>query len=135
MIDPASTGWFDMISIETKRADIISNKLERTWLIKYPRTMQVVLDRGTEFMSKVISLLRDNYGIICRPIMTRKPQANPFLERAHQNIGNIIYSFQLDKAKLNMDDPWEGILSTVIFAMQSTVHTTLGATPMQLVFG
>ena len=37
--------------------------------------------------------------------------------------------------ELDVDDPWEGILSAVIFAMQSTVHTTLGATPMKLVFG
>ena len=34
-----------------------------------------------------------------------------------------------------MDDPWEGILLAVIFAMQSTVQTTLGTTPIQLVFG
>ena len=86
-------------------------------------------------MAEVISLQRDDYGITRRPITTRNPQANAILERAHQTIGNIICSFQLDKAELDMDDPLEGILSTVIFAMQSTVHTTLGATPMQLVFG
>ena len=34
-----------------------------------------------------------------------------------------------------MDDPWSGILSDVIFAMQSTVHATMQATPMQAVFG
>ena len=34
-----------------------------------------------------------------------------------------------------MENPWEGILSAVIFAMRNTIHTTLGATPMQLVFG
>ena len=33
-----------------------------------------------------------------------------------------------------MDDPWEGILLVVIFVMRSTIHATLGATPMQLVF-
>ena len=59
MIDPA-TVWFDMMSIETKRADIIANKLETTWLTKYPRPMQVVLDRGTECMVKVKSLLHNN---------------------------------------------------------------------------
>ena len=31
--------------------------------------------------------------------------------------------------------PWKGIISAVIFAMQSTVHTTMQATPMQLMFG
>ena len=52
MIDPA-TGWFDMVPIETKRADIIANKLEQAWLTKYPWRTKVVLDRGTEFMAEV----------------------------------------------------------------------------------
>ena len=34
-----------------------------------------------------------------------------------------------------MENPWEGILSAVIIAIQSTVHTMLGATTMQLMFG
>ena len=31
-------------------------------------------------------------------------------------------------------DPWAGILSAATFAMRSTVHTTLNATPGQLIF-
>ena len=134
MIDPA-TGWFDMASIKTKTADVIANKLEHTWLTKYPRPTKVILDRGTEFMAEVISLLRDDYDIKRKPITARNPQANAILERAHQTVGNIIRTFQLDKTELDMENPWEGILSAVIFAMRSTIHTTLGATPMQLVFG
>ena len=57
------------------------------------------------------------------------------LEQVHQTIGNMIDTFQLNNAKLDEDDPWEGILAAVIFALRSTVHSTLGATPMQLVFG
>ena len=34
-----------------------------------------------------------------------------------------------------MENLWEGVLSVVIVGMQSTVHITLVATPMQLVFG
>ena len=34
-----------------------------------------------------------------------------------------------------MHDPWSGILAAALFAMRSTYHTTLGATPGQLVFG
>ena len=33
------------------------------------------------------------------------------------------------------DDPWSGILTTVMAAMCSTYSTTMQATPMQLVFG
>jgi hypothetical protein len=31
--------------------------------------------------------------------------------------------------------PWEGILSAAMFALRATHHTTLQASPMQLVFG
>jgi hypothetical protein len=34
-----------------------------------------------------------------------------------------------------MQDPWGGILAAVAFALGSTYHTTLQATPGQLVFG
>ena len=33
------------------------------------------------------------------------------------------------------DNPWEGILAATMYAMKATYHTTLKATPMQLVFG
>ena len=134
MIDPA-TGWFDMTEINTKRADVIANKLEQTWLTKYPWPTQVVLDRGTEFMAEVTTMLQEDYGIKRKPITTRNPQANSILERAHQTIGNILRTFQVNNTELELEDPWKGILSAVIFAMRSTVHTTMQATPMQLVFG
>ena len=36
---------------------------------------------------------------------------------------------------LDEEDPWTGILTAVAFAVRATVHTTMQATPMQLVFG
>ena len=45
MIDPA-TGWFEIMEVPEKRADIIANLLEQQWLMRYPWPTQVVLDRG-----------------------------------------------------------------------------------------
>jgi hypothetical protein len=36
---------------------------------------------------------------------------------------------------LDEDDPWEGILAATMFAIRVTYHTTLQATPSQLIFG
>jgi hypothetical protein len=36
---------------------------------------------------------------------------------------------------LDEGDPWSGILAAAMFAIRATVHTTLQATPSQLVFG
>ena len=68
------------------------------------------------------------------------------IERVHQTIGNMIRTMDLiglrkpsedeDEDKLSTTrDKWEGLLSAVAFAVWSTVHTTMRATPMQLVFG
>jgi hypothetical protein len=48
-------------------------------------------------------------------------------------MGNIIRTFNLED--LDNDDPWSGILAATRFAIRSTYHTTLQATPMQLVCG
>ena len=41
----------------------------------------------------------------------------------------------IQKLEINESDPWTEILSSVAYAVRSTYHTTLGATPAQLVFG
>jgi hypothetical protein len=80
-------------------------------------------------------MLKDVYGIVRKPITTRNPQANAIVERAHQTIGNKIRSLQINnKADLEPYGAWEGVLSAVSKAVRSTVHTTLQATPSQLVF-
>ena len=86
-------------------------------------------------MKEVIQIILKDYGITRCPITTRNPQANSILERAHHTIRNILRMFQVNNHELDQNDPWSRILSAVIFAMRSTVHTTTQATPIQLVFG
>ena len=40
-----------------------------------------------------------------------------------------------DRKDLEEQDPWSGILSAIMFGIRATYHTTLEATPTQLVFG
>jgi hypothetical protein len=76
-----------------------------------------------------------DYGIKCKPITVRNPQANAIVERIHQVIGNIIRTFDLEANYLDNDNPWRGILAATAFAVRSTYHTTLWKMPGQLVFG
>ena len=43
--------------------------------------------------------------------------------------------FDLQNNYLDGDEPWSGILAVADFSVRSTYHTTLQATPGQLVFG
>ena len=59
MIDPV-TSWFEIAEIKIKRADIIANVVETTWLTRYPYPTQVVLDRGKELIAEFSEMtLRD----------------------------------------------------------------------------
>ena len=134
MIDPV-TGWFEIAEIHDKSSHKVMDVLERTWLTRYPKPMEIIMDRGTEFMATVKDSLHHDYGILRKNITTRNPQAN-LVERAHKTVHDLIASLDLrSKAHIDAHSGWRGILAAVAFAMRATVHTTTRATPMQLVFG
>jgi len=134
MIDPA-TGWFEIVEIPNKKADEIANLLEQTWLVRYPWPKNVICDRGKEFMAEVHNVFTRDYGIQVNRITTRNPQSNSIVERVHQTIGNMIRTWFVDDPELDETNPYAGLLSAVANATRATFHTTLNATPSQLVFG
>ena len=134
MIDPA-TGWIEIVEIKEKSSFNIARAAEKRWFMQYPWPSNIVLDRGTEFMGDFKQMVAEDFGIKRKPITTRNPQANAMIERAHQTIGHMIRSFQVQNLELDLNDPWSDILAATMFAMRSTVHTTTKSTPAQLVFG
>ena len=77
-------------------------------------------------------MCQNDYGLKRKPITTKNPQSNAIIKRIHQNIGNIIRTF--DVSNIVNNDPWSGILAATMFAVRATYHTLLHASPMQLVF-
>jgi transposase InsO family protein len=134
MIDPA-TGWFEIAEIDIKRADEIINRLELTWLTRYPWPTEIIMDRGREFAAEVCDALKNEYDITRKLITTRNLQANSILERVHKVLHNMVRVLELKDARDLPDYGWTGILSAICQAIRSTVHTTSRATPTQLVFG
>ena len=109
--------------------------MEQTWLTKYPWPKKITFDKGSEFKAEFAAMIEEEYGIEKRGISPRNPQANSVLERIHQVIGNMIKTFRIyDREDLDEQDPWSGILAAIMFGVRATYHTTLEATPMQLVF-
>jgi len=47
----------------------------------------------------------------------------------------MIRTFEANKTEVDEEDPWSGILAATMFATRATYHTTMQATPSQLVFG
>ena len=75
----------------------------------------------------------ESYGVETVPTTVKNPQAN-YVERVHQTLGNMLRTYELDKYKFDYDDPWTQILSNCAWAIRSTMHTVMEATPAQLIF-
>ena len=122
--------------MRTKRHLLLLKQLNKHCLSRYPWPKKITYDKGFEFMAEFATMIVEEYGIKKKGISPRNPQANAILERIHQVIGNMIKTFKIyDREDLEEQDPWSGILSAIMFGVRATYHTTLEATPSQLVFG
>ena len=131
-VDPA-TGWFEITEIPDKTSARISQIFNSTWLARYPRPRKVIFDNGNEFKKDFLPLLRD-FNIKPTPTTIKNPQANAILERVHQVLGDMLRTKNLQQYDFDALDPWSDILASVAWAIRSTHHSTLKASPAQLVF-
>jgi hypothetical protein len=79
--------------------------------------------------------MRKNYGMKKRVTTAYNPQANGIIERLHLVLADALRTFELQERELDATDPWSSFLASAAFSIRSTYHTTLGASPGQLVFG
>ena len=105
------------------------------WLTRYQLPNKIILDRGNEILAEFREMIINDYFIMVKPITSRNSQAYTILERVHQTIGNILYTFKVQNMVLDDENPWDGILASSMFAPRATVHTTTQYTPAQLIFG
>ena len=132
MIDPA-TGWLEVHEIKNKTSDNISRILYQNWLTRYPRPKKIIFDNGNEFKSSFLQLCKE-YGIHPSITTAYNPQGNSVIERVHQVLGNMLRASNIETIELYIDDRWSSILSSIAWAVRTTYHTTLGASPAQLVY-
>jgi transposase InsO family protein len=133
MIDPA-TGWFEVKDVPDYSAMSTQAAFDEVWLSRYPRPEIIGFDGGSEF-KHVFEEMRKNYGMKKRVTTAYNPQANGIIERVHLVLADALRTFELQERELDATDPWSSFLASAAFAIRSTYHTTLGASPGQLVFG
>ena len=80
-----------------------------------------------------LPLLRD-FSIKPTPTTIKNPQTNAILEYVHQVLGDMLHTKNLHQYDFDALDLWSDILVSVSWAICSTHHSTLKASPAQLVF-
>ena len=133
-IDP-DTSWIEIIHVPNKESETIAQYFDQQWLSRYPRPLECIHDNGSEFVGFEFQELLDSYGIKSRVTTVGNPQANAILERVHQVIANMLRSTKLMQNPIKDASEFTAKLQSIQWAINSTYHTTLRASPAQLVFG
>ena len=162
LIDPASS-WFEIVELpvaqtttptdfkgkkgtrahkQTKATDayfdkssaMISSLVNKTWFSRYPRCQYIIYDNGSEFKLHFEALC-DSYGIKRKPTSVKNPQANAILERVHQVFMSMLRTAEIDMADSVAPEDIDTFLTNASWAIRSTYHTVLKASPGAAIFG
>ena len=155
MIDPASS-WFEIVELPLakrlrttnvngkellhsedifdKSSDRVAKLVNKAWLSRYPRCRYIIYDNGSEFKLHFEHLC-ESYGIKRKPTTVKNPQANAILERVHQVLGQMLRTSELDMADSVSPDDVDVFLDNAAWAIRSTYHTVLKASPGAAIFG
>ncbi len=160
MIDPV-TIWFKIVELPTVRvtvpsegkgkkttcldytedADIfdktsaqISNLVYICWFSRYPCCRYIIYNNGSEFKLHFRALCK-TYGVKSKPTSIKNPQANAILERIHTVFTNMLCTAELNMAGLVNASDIDIFLADATWAVCSTHHTILKASPGAEIFG
>ena len=112
--------------------------VETTWLSRYPRLIEIPYDQGKEFIGHEFKkyLIEKEYWITVKPSTSGNPVSNALLERIHQVLGNIVWTFNIStQTYVDKNDLWTGILAAAAFSFRSTTNSQKGYSPIQLILG
>jgi hypothetical protein len=82
-----------------------------------------------------VETLCDSYGIKRKPTTIKNPQVNAICERVHQVLGTIMRTSELDMADSVHPADIDTFIDNAAWAICSTYHTVLKASPGAAIFG
>ncbi len=94
----------------------------------------MIYDNGSEFKLHFCALCA-TYGIKRKPTSIKNPTANAILEHIHAVFTNMLCTAELNMAELVNASDINVFLSDAAWAICSTHHTVLKASPGAAIFG
>ena len=131
------TNYCELIRIDNKSTAHVGQKFENKWLSQYPRPQSCIYDQGNGFLGFRFQQHLHRYNIHSKVSMVKNPQSNAMAECLHQTVTNILRSTHYANppdSQLEAELLVDTALQQATYAMCTTVHTTLKATPGSLVY-
>jgi hypothetical protein len=131
IIDKA-TGWVEFIPTLNFSSKHVAQLFDAQWLCRYPRPKECIFDNGNEFVGGEFQEMLASYGIKPTPTTVKNPTGNAAIERVHLTMGDMLRTMHFTG-----EDWFQELTRTlqqVAWAVRSTVSTSVGYSPGQLIF-
>jgi hypothetical protein len=119
---------FDKTSVQ------ISNLVYKCWFSRYPCCCYMIYDNQSEFKLHFCDLCK-LYGVKRKPTSIKNLQANAILEHMHAVFTNMLHTAELDMAESVNASDIDIFIADATWAIRSTHHTVLKASPGAAIFG
>ena len=129
MVD-SFTRWTEIRALVDQTAFAVAETMYNEWVCRYGVPRTVVSDRGSNFVSMVVSQLHDRLGVGRIMTSSYHPAGNAMVERRHADIVK-----NLKKLVENQPAKWPKYLAPVAFAKNTAVCKSTDYTPFFLMFG
>ena len=129
IIDHASR-FMKAIPIHNKRESTIAKALWQHWIANFGFPRKVVSDQGSEFVNKVMRALLKRNGIDQDLMAAYYHRSNGLVERANRTLLAL-----LRKSITSLGEQWDNGIDGTVLAYNTSLHTSLGASPFFLMYG
>lgn len=129
MIDDL-TKYLIAVPIPNGEANTIAEAFVKNFILIYGQPETILTDRGSNFMSEVFRNVCKLFKIKKFCCSSYHPETNGNVERVHRTLKDYLRNF-VDKSLQN----WDELLPFAIFCYNTSVHSSTGFSPYELIFG
>ena len=129
-ITDAFTKYAEVIAIPDKQAETVSNEIFTNWICRFGSPLQIHSDGEKEFCNKLSDELYDLLDIKHTKTSPAHPQCNSQVEVFNKTVAKYLSSF-VNTSTLD----WEQYIPALMFAYNTSYHSTIMSTPFELLYG